>query len=104
MNVRSSNLDSLNSEFNQHWQQAPDEGDCAVIIDTTQKALQENATTTHHVENKLFFLGCLCDSCSSADKEVGCPAISLVEEGYIDVALQIDMEGQDPIGCFNQEL
>lgn len=53
MNVRTSDLDSLNSEFSRQWQQAPDEGDCGVIIGTTQKTSQENATTTHHVENKL---------------------------------------------------
>lgn len=53
MNVRTSDLDSLNSEFNQHWQLATDEGDCAVIIGTSQKASPENASTAHHVENKL---------------------------------------------------
>lgn len=51
MNVKNCSSDSLNTEFNQHWQQALDVGDHCVIIDTIQKASPENAAT-HPVENK----------------------------------------------------
>lgn len=88
MNVKTSSLDSLNTEFNQHWQQAVDERDCSVIIDTTQKASPENAAK-HHVENKLpsFSSRLWYGSCSSPDEEACCPATPLAEDGYIDTAL-----------------
>lgn len=104
MNVKTSSLDSLNAEFDQHWQWSLDEGDCAVIIDTTQKASPDNSAA-HHVENKLpsFSSRLWYGSCSSPDK-ARCPTTSLAEDGYIDLALQIDMEGQDHMGHFDQGL
>lgn len=50
MNVKTSDLDSLSTELNQHWQRAFDKGDCAVITGTTQKASPANAAV-HHMKN-----------------------------------------------------
>ena len=76
-----------------------------MIIDTTQKASPENAPT-HHVENKLPSFSCRLwyGGCFSPDEEACCPATSLAEDGYIDMAIQIDTEGQDHMGYFDQGL
>lgn len=75
-----------------------------MIIDTTQKASPDNSVA-HRVENKSpsFSSRLWYGSCSSPD-EACCPTTSLAEDGYVDLALQIDMEGQDHIGRFDQGL
>lgn len=50
MKVKTSDLDSVSTELNQHWQWAFDKGNCAVVIGTTQKALPANAAV-HHMKN-----------------------------------------------------
>lgn len=76
-----------------------------MIIDTTQKASPENAAV-RYVENKLlcFSSGLWYGGCSSPDEEPCCPATSLAEGGHVDTALQIDREGQDRVGFFDQGL